>query len=57
MYHNNKGGVTMKQFLNKYSRFIVSIAVFFTSVSVNNACAIIIYQPKLPKSAAKYRKF
>lgn len=47
----------IKKVLLKYGHVIASFALFIMTIGVNVTCCAEIYQPKLPESAKKLRKF
>lgn len=47
----------MKKFVMKYGHVLSAIALIMTTFSSNRACALILHEPKLPKSAKSLRKF
>lgn len=50
-------GKSMKRFIAKYGHFLAALALF-VSVSTNSfLCAYVFYQPVLPDSVKKLRKF
>lgn len=47
----------MKQLLVKLGKLVVSFSMVITALSVNSACPFVTYQPEVPESASKLRKF
>ena len=47
----------MKKFLKKYGHVFAALALVFTTLTVNSACAYVVHQEKLPEGAKTLRKF
>lgn len=47
----------MKQIKKKFGSTLANVARKITESNVNTACPFLTYQPKLPESAKKLRKF
>lgn len=46
-----------KELFVKISKCVVSFAILLTSVAVNSTCPFVTYQPKLPESAKKLKRY
>lgn len=53
----NGGIIVMKNFKSKLGGMVAKCAFKVTKMNVNSACCFFTYQPKLPQSAKKLRKF
>lgn len=47
----------MKAIMRRYAGVIAALALVVTTVSANSACIWFTYQPELPETAKKLRKF
>lgn len=47
----------IKKFVMKYSHLLSAFALVVTTFASNRHCSSILYEPKLPASAKKLRKF
>lgn len=45
----------MKKIINKFGPYIASFAIMIVTSTVNSCCMYVMYQPKLPKSAEKFK--
>lgn len=43
--------------IKKYGKYIVTIALCFTNLTVNSTCPFVTFQPKIPENAEKLRKY
>ena len=48
---------TMKNLIVKFSGVIAALALMVTAANVNQACMVVMHQPKLPEGAEKLRKY
>lgn len=47
----------MKNIFVKLGKLVVAFSMVITALSVNAACPFVTYQPEVPESAKKMRKF
>lgn len=45
----------MRNVINIFGPYIASFAIMIVTASVNSCCMYVMYQPKLPKAADKYK--
>lgn len=47
----------MKKLMLKFGGLLACLALLVTTVNVNQACILLVHQPKLPQGAKNLRKF